>query len=131
MPPITFLQAKAIVSPDKPVAVGSKEHKDILAMMRQSGRVFADDYLPAPQPVRRMEDFKPFKERKEPIPKAAAVSKKDWLSIEANRTAYQDHLDSRPVHFESPPSYLSWKDKTFTGEVKRGMSKREFLALLK
>ena len=129
--PLTFFEAKALVSPNAAVIPGSQAHKDIIAMMRQSGRVFADDYVPAPQPVRRMEDFKPFKERKEPIPKAAAVSKKDWLSIEANRTAYQDHLDSRPVHFESPPSYLSWKDKILTGEVKRGMSKREFLALLK
>lgn len=129
--PLTFFEAKALVSPDKPVVPGSQAHKDIIAMMRQSGRVFADDYIPAPQPVKRMEDLAPVKQRSLPIPKAMSVSKRDWLSIEANRIAYQEHLDSRPVHFESPPSYLSWKDKTFTGEVKRGMSKKEFIALLK
>lgn len=128
---LSFAEAKALVSPDRPVIPGSQAHKDIIAMMRQSGRVFADDYIPAPQPAKRMEDLAPVKQRSLAIPKPSAVSKKDWLSIEANRIAYQEVLDSRPVHFESPPSYLSWKDKTFTGEVKRGMSKREFLALLK
>lgn len=128
---LSFAEAKAIVSPNASVVPGSQAHKDIINLMRQSGRVFADDYIPAPQPAKRMEDLAPVKQRSLPIPKPMSVSKRDWLSIEANRIAYQEHLDSQPIHFESPPSYLSWKDKTFTGEVKRGMSKKEFIALLK
>jgi len=44
---MNFLDAKKIVSPDSPVVPGSKEHKDILNLMRQSGRVFAEDNVPA------------------------------------------------------------------------------------
>jgi hypothetical protein len=44
---MNFLDAKKIVSPDSPVVPGSKEHKDILKLMRQSGRVFAEDNVPA------------------------------------------------------------------------------------
>ncbi len=44
---MNFTDAKKIVSPDSPVVPGSKEHKDILLLMRQSGRVFAEDNVPA------------------------------------------------------------------------------------
>jgi len=44
---MNFLDAKNIVSPDSPVVPGSKEHKEILNLMRQSGRVFAEDNVPA------------------------------------------------------------------------------------
>jgi hypothetical protein len=44
---MNFLDAKKIVSPDSPVVPGSKEHKEILNLMRQSGRVFAEDNVPA------------------------------------------------------------------------------------
>jgi hypothetical protein len=44
---MNFLDAKKIISPDSPVVPGSKEHKDILKLMRQSGRVFAEDNVPA------------------------------------------------------------------------------------
>jgi len=43
---MNFLEAKNIVSPDKPVVPGSAEHKEILNLMRQSGRVFAEDNVP-------------------------------------------------------------------------------------
>ena len=133
--PLSFAEAKAIVSPDKPVVPGSQAHKDIVAMMKQSGRVFADENTITPRPprgrVKEAIEMKPFRERKMDTPTPMAVSKKEWLSIEANRKAYQDHLDSQPIHFDAPPSHLAWKDKTLVGELKRGMSKREFLALLK
>jgi hypothetical protein len=44
---MNVLDAKKIVSPDSPVVPGSKEHKEILNLMRQSGRVFAEDNVPA------------------------------------------------------------------------------------
>jgi hypothetical protein len=43
---MNFLDAKRIVSPDKPVVPGSKEHLDILKMMRESGKVFPEDNVP-------------------------------------------------------------------------------------
>jgi hypothetical protein len=46
--PLTFLEAKARVSPHAAVIPGSKEHKDILELMRQSGKIFAEDNIPAP-----------------------------------------------------------------------------------
>jgi hypothetical protein len=44
---MNFLDAKRIVSPDKPVVPGSKEHLDILKMMRESGKIFPEDNVPA------------------------------------------------------------------------------------
>jgi hypothetical protein len=43
---MNFLDAKRIVSPDKPVVPGSKEHEDILKMMRESGKIFPEDNVP-------------------------------------------------------------------------------------
>jgi hypothetical protein len=132
---LSFLQAKAIVCPDRDVIPGSQEHKDIIAMMKQSGRVFADENTVTPRdPLGRVKEaieMAPFRERKMDTPTPMAVSKKEWLSIEANRKAYQDHLDSQPVYFESPPSYMDLKNKKICGELRQGMSKREFLCLLK
>jgi hypothetical protein len=133
--PLSFAEAKAIVSPDTPVVPGSQAHKDIVAMMKQSGRVFADENTITPRPplgrVKEAIEMKPFRERKMDTPTPMAVSKREWLSIEANRKAYQDHLDSQPIYFDVPPSHMDLKGKTLVGELKRGMSKREFLALLK
>ena len=51
---MNFLDAKRIVSPDKPVVPGSKEHLDILQMMRESGKIFPEDNVPvAPIPLVR------------------------------------------------------------------------------
>ena len=58
---MNFLDAKKIVSPDSPVVPGSKEHTDILKLMRQSGRVFAEDnVLPVPK---QMTTTRPLLER--------------------------------------------------------------------
>jgi hypothetical protein len=51
---MNFLDAKRIVSPDKPVVPGSKEHLDILQMMRESGKIFPEDNVPVvPIPIVR------------------------------------------------------------------------------
>jgi hypothetical protein len=43
---MNFLDAKRVVSPDKPVVPGSKEHLAILKMMRESGKIFPEDNVP-------------------------------------------------------------------------------------
>lgn len=101
--PLTFLQAKAIVSPDAPVVPGTKAHRDILEMMRQSGKVFAEDNVTAPAPRKAMRpiDFERYQSRVEP-PKRKSTSKKAWLSIDANRQAYEQHLKD---HAQVPVGY--------------------------
>lgn len=42
-----FLDAKRIVSPDELVVPGSKQHEEILKLMRESGRIFPEDNVPA------------------------------------------------------------------------------------
>jgi len=135
--PLSFSQAKAIVSPGVPVVPGSKEHKDILEMMRQSGRIFADENIlvppPPPPTYHSPAELLPWRERKmrEPTPKA--VSKRDWLSIAANRERYEKHLvdhQSYPSgYWEPEPAHLAWKGKKCVNW--KGQSKREWIASLK
>ena len=78
---MNFLDAKKIVSPDSPVVPGSKEHTDILKLMRQSGRVFAEDnVLPVP---RQLTSVNLFTERP-PMNIETKVSKREFQSISAN-----------------------------------------------
>jgi hypothetical protein len=78
---MNFLDAKKIISPDSPVVPGSQEHKDILKLMRQSGRVFAEDnVLPVPK---QLTSVSPFTDRP-PIINEIKVSKKEFQSISAN-----------------------------------------------
>jgi len=69
--PLTFAQAKERVSPDAPVQPGSPEHLEIIALMRQSGVVFAEDNVPKPPPglARTLADFAPYRERDNAAPK--------------------------------------------------------------
>jgi len=137
--PLTFLQAKQIVCPDKPVVPGTKDHRDILEMMRQSGRVFAEDNVtaqpPAPRKAERVIDFERYQSRVEP-PKRKGTSKKDWLSIDANREAYEAHLKEHaqvPVgYYEPEPMHV----KMLLGKYEipchePGQSKRDWLSKLK
>jgi hypothetical protein len=51
---MNFLEAKSIVSPNSPVVPGSKEHEAIIKLMRESGRIFPEDNVPAvPIPLMR------------------------------------------------------------------------------
>jgi hypothetical protein len=133
MPPISFLQAKERVCPDRPVEPGSKEHLDILELMRQSGHVFVEESIVIPvimPPAKTIADLKLFRER--PVaPKPKPVSKKAWLSIHSNRQAYEDHIAANRV-VEPPgvmPDYLTWEDKVAPKNSK-GMSKRQWVASL-
>ena len=133
--PLTFFQAKAIVSPEAPVIPGSHEHKQIIELMKQSGTHFHENTIntkPVPLGrVRQLAELSPFRERKMEDTGPAPVSKHDWLSIDANREAFKAHLDRQPVEFPTPITKMDLKGKTLTGEIKRGMSKAEFLSLLK
>lgn len=112
--PLTFLQAKAIVCPERPVVPGSKEHRDILEMMRQSGKIFAEDNVtaqpPPPRPAVRVDDFQPYQSRQAPVVRKE-ISKHDWLSIDANRQAYEQHLKDHaqvPVgYYEPEPMHVN------------------------
>jgi hypothetical protein len=75
---MNFLDAKKIVSPDSPVVPGSQEHQDILKLMRQSGRVFAEDnVLPVPQ---QLTSLRPFLDRPTVV-NERKVSKRDWAQL--------------------------------------------------
>lgn len=132
-----FHRAKAIVSPDKSVIPGSKEHRDILELMKQSGRVFPEQNIasrpPPLGPVSRFRDLAPYRAREFAEPKAQSVSKKAWLSIDANKKAYDDHIAENqtvPVgYYEPEPRHVSLLNKTATNW--KGQSKREFIASLK
>ena len=133
--PLTFFQAKAIVSPEAPVVPGSHEHKQIIELMKQSGTHFHEATLntkPIPLGrVRQLSELSPFRERKMENTGPAPVSKHDWLAIDANREAFKAHMDRQPMVFPTTPTNMDLRGKTLTGEVKRGMSKAEFLAMLK
>jgi len=66
-----------------------------------------------------------------PTPKA--VSKRDWLSIAANKERYEKHLvDHQPYpagYWEPEPAHHAWKGKKCVS--RRGQSKREWIASLK
>lgn len=137
--PLTFLQAKAIVSPDAPVVPGTKVHRDILEMMRQSGKVFAEDNVtaqpPAPRRAERVIDLERYQARIEPH-KRQGTSKKAWLSIDANRRAYEAHLKEHvqvPIgYYEPEPTHV----KMLLGKYdipchEPGESKRAWLSKLK
>jgi hypothetical protein len=103
--------------------------------MKQSGTHFHEATLNTkPTPlgrVKRLHELAPFRERMMDNTAPKAVSKHDWLAIDANREAFKAHMDRQPVVFPTTPTNMDLKGKTLTGEVKRGMSKAEFLALLK
>jgi hypothetical protein len=108
---MNFLYAKKIVSPDSPVVPGSKEHKDILLLMRQSGRVFAEDnVLPVPK---QMTTTRPLLDRPL-VENDRKVSKKEFLSISANV--------SKEGSVSARNAYVFPKDAPTPG-----MSKKEWL----
>jgi len=135
--PLSFAAAKAIVSPGAQVVPGSKEHKDILEMMRQSGRIFPDEniFAPvAPPPTYHSpSELLPWRERKMHTPTPKAVSKRAWLSIAVNRERYDEHLvKNQPYpagYWEPEPAHHAWRGKTCVNW--KGQSKREWIASLK
>jgi len=108
---MNFLDAKKIVSPDSPVVPGSKEHNDILKLMRQSGRVFAEDnVLPVPK---QLSTLRPFTDRPQVI-NDRKVSKKQFQEL---------------FKFVSKDSSVSARKASFFPKVAPapGMSKKQWL----
>jgi hypothetical protein len=108
---MNFLDAKKIVSPDSPVVPGSKEHKDILKLMRQSGRVFAEDNV-LPVPV-QLTTLRPFMDRPQVI-NDRKVSKKAFQEL--HKTVSKERLVSSSVFPSVAPtpgmSKKQWLNKT-------------------
>jgi len=137
--PISFEEAKNRVCPNAYVTPGSKEHLEILEMMKQSGHFFPDDNtVVVPQPVRTRQDARPYRERPKVVePVLKGISKHRWLSVDTNRKCYEDHLAKHrdtsiaPGALEPVPDHLRWSQCT-PDPLKKDMklSKREWIASL-
>lgn len=95
--PLTFAQAYAIVCPEgNPVVPKSKEFNDILELMRQSGYLaFQDTFVKenVPRVPKTEQEAKQYIERVVVAPTTTKVSKKQWLSVAANREAFMANLN--------------------------------------
>jgi hypothetical protein len=90
--PLTFAQAYAIVCPDGGTIVpDSKEHRDIMELMRQSGHQHFSEKIAtdsAPRKPRTIQEAKRFIETPERMKPTGKVSKREWMSVDANRQAF-------------------------------------------
>lgn len=93
---MTFGEAYKIVCPDcRPVVPGSQDMKDIVELMRQSGHLHYTDRLvheAVPVVPKRIDQVRRFTERPVISPETTRVSKKQWLSVAANREAFNSHI---------------------------------------
>jgi hypothetical protein len=124
---MNFLDAKKIISPDKPIVPGSKEHVDILKLMRQSGRVFAEDnVLPVPK---QLTSLRPFLERP-PVINERKVSKKEFqeLSKYVSKEVVAKGQVSKPVFPSTVPtpgmSKKQWLNKISPVNIENGSDER-------
>jgi hypothetical protein len=121
---MNFLEAKAIISPNSPVVPGSQEHQDILKLMRQSGRVFAEDNVPAVPinliaPMVGIERKYVVNERK--------VSKKEFQSISANVLKEVPVLRKSVLPSVAPTPGMSkkqWLNKISSLNIENGSDER-------
>ena len=136
--PLSYLEAKARVCPDNLVTPGSKEHMDILELMRQSGRLFSEENVaerPEPRPARTIVDLKPYNVRPTPITrKTMTLAKRQWLQVDCNRKAYEAHLAEHqtvPIGALEPlPRHLEWSNK-IPPKMSGPMSKHSWISQLK
>jgi hypothetical protein len=123
---MNFLDAKKIISPDSPVVPGSQEHQDILKLMRQSGRVFAEDnVLPVPQ---QLTSLRPFLDRPTVV-NERKVSKRDWAQLSkyvSNNVS--KGVVRKPVFPSSVPtpgmSKKEWLNKISPVNIENGSDER-------
>jgi hypothetical protein len=94
--PLNFGEAYAIVCPDGGVVLpDSKEYRDIMELMKQSGYMnFQDRLVKENVPVQptRIDQVRQFTARDIVTPQPTKVSKKEWLSVQVNRDAFLAHL---------------------------------------
>ena len=97
--PITFGEAYKIVCPDGgEVTPDSKQYRDIIELMRQSGYVSLNERMvkeSVPKIPRTVKEAMPFLERIPATEPSGKISKKRWLSVEANRNAFIKHLNKK------------------------------------
>jgi hypothetical protein len=90
--PMTFGEAYKIVCPDGcPVVPHSKEHRDIMELMRQSGHLHYTERLvheAVPVVPTRVDQVRRFTARDTITPAPLKVSKKQWLSVSAHKEAF-------------------------------------------
>jgi len=95
--PITFGEAYAKVCPyGGEVTPDSKEYRDIMELMAQSGYVPLHDRMikdSEPKQPRTIKEAMPFLERIPATEPSGKISKRRWLSVEANRNAFIKHLN--------------------------------------
>jgi len=97
--PLTFAEAYAIVCPDGgETPPHSKEFSDILELMRQSGHVDFQDRLVkenVPKVPTNVLEAQPYIERGVVPTAPLKMSKREWLSVEANRELFLKHLNKK------------------------------------
>jgi len=94
--PLTFAEAYAIVKPNGgEVRPGSKDFKDIMETMRQSGYVSVQQNLVTenvPRQPKTIDESRVYTAR--PVnTNQLYVSKRQWMSVAANRAAFMEHLE--------------------------------------
>ena len=96
--PLTFAQAYAIVCPDgREVVPNSQDFNDIIELMKQSGHVSFQDKLVVdlqPRIPTTVQEARPFIARQN-IEAPNIVSKRQWLSIQANRNLFINSLNKK------------------------------------
>jgi hypothetical protein len=96
---LTFAQAYEIVCPDGgPVAPNSKEYIDIMELMRQSGYVPFQDKLiieNVPRAPTTVSDVKRYNEQPHVEPASLKISKKQWMSVTANKELFLKALNKK------------------------------------
>jgi hypothetical protein len=99
MPCLTFAQAYAIVCPDGgEVTPYSKEFNDIQELMRQSGHVLFQDRLVTenvPRVPQTVQEAMPYIAVQTIDPAPKKISKRQWLSIAANKEVFLNHLNKK------------------------------------
>jgi len=97
--PITFGEAYAKVCPEGgEVTPDSKQYRDIMELMRQSGYVSLNDRMmkdSVPKIPRTVEEAMPFLERIPATEPSGKISKRRWLSVDVNREAFIKHLNKK------------------------------------
>jgi hypothetical protein len=97
--PLNFGEAYAIVCPDGGVVhPDSKEYRDIIELMRQSGHLNLQDRLVkenVPIQPTRIDQVRQFVARDIITPQPTKVSKKEWLSVQVNREAFIKHINKK------------------------------------
>jgi len=95
--PLTFAEAYAKVCPEGGVvAPKSKEYNDIVELMRQSGHTKYTETLvqdSAPRIPRTVQETRRFIETPQVMCKPLKISKREWLSVEANRQCFLNALN--------------------------------------